>query len=293
MTTSLQPSGTAGATPAPGTKGLRDLLPRLFSGVVMIVLALAALWRGGDIFVGFWMIVALAVMWEWQRLIDAPNEILRVLTGTTVVVAGAYLTHRFALEMTMIVSLIGAGVLARLAGPGKRAWAAFGLVYATALVVAVTLLRLSLFDGLEAILFLFAVVWGTDIFAYFGGRMIGGPKLWPSISPAKTWAGFMTGIFCGALLGVAALDFVSGLESRAVLPIALLGGIAGLMAQAGDLFESAVKRHFGVKDSSHLIPGHGGFMDRLDGFIAAAVFAACVGYLRAGPASVAIGLLRW
>jgi phosphatidate cytidylyltransferase len=130
--------------------------------------------------------------------------------------------------------------------------------------------------------------------AYFGGRLIGGPKLWPRLSPSKTWAGFIVGVFSGGLLGLLCLMVSAGYENVPVGPLFLLGLLAGAVAQAGDFFESAVKRRFGVKDSSHLIPGHGGFMDRLDGFIAAAAFAGLVGWLKsAGPGFVAIGLLRW
>src|SRR5579885_2386414 len=121
--------------------------------------------------------------------------------------------------------------------------------------------------GGRAIVWLFAIVWGTDVFAYFGGRLIGGPKLWPHISPGKTWSGTLTGIFAGAILGVAAASI--GLSPPPqIIPIFFLGLVAAALSQAGDIFESSFKRRFGVKDSSRLIPGHGGFMDRLDAFIA-------------------------
>jgi phosphatidate cytidylyltransferase len=182
-----------------------------------------------------------------------------------------------------------------LAGPGKRIWAGAGLVYAASVVISVTLLRvLSRIDGVEAILWLFAVVWGTDIMAYFGGRLIGGPKLWPRLSPSKTWAGFIVGVSCGGLLGLLCVALQPAAEGTLLWPLFVLGLLAGVVAQAGDFLESGVKRRFGAKDSSHLIPGHGGFMDRLDGFIAAAAFAALVGWIKsAGPGFVAIGLLRW
>jgi phosphatidate cytidylyltransferase len=185
--------------------------------------------------------------------------------------------------------------MAWLGGPGKRIWAGGGLIYAASVVLSVTVLRvLSRIDGVEAILWLFAVVWGTDIMAYFGGRLIGGPKLWPRLSPSKTWAGFLVGVSSGGVLGVLGLALWPGAEPASYGPLFVLGVLAGVIAQAGDFFESGVKRHFGVKDSSRLIPGHGGFMDRLDGFIAAAAFAALVGWIKsAGPGFLAIGLLRW
>jgi phosphatidate cytidylyltransferase len=190
---------------------------------------------------------------------------------------------------------VGAAGLAWLGGPAKRIWAGAGLIYAASVVISVTLLRvLSRIDGMEAILWLFAVVWGTDVMAYFGGRLIGGPKLWPRLSPSKTWAGFLVGVSSGGLLGLLCVILTPGAEAAALGPLFVLGLLAGVVAQAGDFFESWIKRRFGVKDSSRLIPGHGGFMDRLDGFIAAAAFAALVGWIKsAGPGFVAIGLLRW
>jgi phosphatidate cytidylyltransferase len=127
--------------------------------------------------------------------------------------------------------------------------------------------------------------------AYFGGRLIGGPKLWPRVSPSKTWSGFLVGITSGAFLGLSALLVFA--DQVQPLPVVLLGLVTGAIAQGGDLFESSIKRHYGVKDSSHLIPGHGGAMDRLDGFITAALFAALFGTLHAGAAAAAHGLFVW
>ena len=272
---------------------MRDLLPRLISAVVMVALALGTVIRGGETFILFWLAASLAVVWEWQRLIAAPQATPRFLVGAVALVLTTVLARQMALDMAIVTLVIGCGLLAWLAGPGKRLWAASGLVYASALVVSVTLLRLSLFEGLESILFLFAVVWGTDVCAYFGGRLIGGPKLWPRVSPSKTWSGFLVGISCGALFGTVLYALISGAELKSAAIIFTVGLVCGAVSQGGDLFESSVKRHFGVKDSSHLIPGHGGFMDRLDGFIFACALAALVGFLRSGPAAAAIGLLRW
>ncbi len=278
---------------APKSGVLTDLAPRLISGVVMIALALGALWLGSDWFVLFWLIAGLAIVWEWQNLIDAPAARARVFCGGAVLVLVSVLTRQMALDLALPLLLAGCALLGWLAGPGKRVWAAAGLAYAAGLVVSLTLLRLSLFDGLESILWLFAVVWGTDIMAYLGGRLIGGPKLWPAVSPKKTWAGFLTGIFSGALLGAGVIALFQKGAGYSLLPLFALGLGAAILAQAGDFFESAVKRRFGVKDASQLIPGHGGVMDRLDGFLVAAVFAALVGALRQGPGTIAIGVLRW
>ncbi len=127
--------------------------------------------------------------------------------------------------------------------------------------------------------------------AYFGGRLIGGPKLWTRVSAGKTWSGTIVGIVSGALAGLA----VAAIRPEgpvAVVPLLLVGLAGGAAAQAGDLLESSIKRRFGVKDSSQLIPGHGGVMDRLDGFVAAAVFVAALGAVRGTP-TVAEGLFVW
>jgi phosphatidate cytidylyltransferase len=187
--------------------------------------------------------------------------------------------------------LVAAAASAALAGTGARTWAAGGLVYAGLLILAVISLRFSFPFGDRAIVWLFATVWSTDVFAYFGGRIIGGPKLWPRVSPSKTWSGTITGLAAGAALGtVVALRHLE--SPHALVPVLLLSVAAAALSQAGDAFESGIKRRFGVKDTSRLIPGHGGLMDRLDGFIAAAIFAFLIGLVRGLP-SVAGGLFYW
>jgi phosphatidate cytidylyltransferase len=168
-------------------------------------------------------------------------------------------------------------------------WLAAGVVYAVAVAAAPIVLRADGEVGLLAVVFLFAVVWTTDMAAYFGGRFIGGAKLWPAVSPNKTWSGAIAGMLgaIGAAIAVAICGAIS------LWPAAALGAIFSIASQAGDLFESHLKRRFGVKDSSHVIPGHGGVMDRLDGFIAAASVAALVGLARGGLAHPGRGMLIW
>jgi phosphatidate cytidylyltransferase len=271
---------------------MRDLAPRLASGVIMAIAAVATLWKGGDWFNLFWLCAALIIHWEWQTLIRAPAYPGRLVVGWIAIIAAAWFARKMAPDLAVLWLAFAALALAWIGGPGKRTWSGAGVIYAGALAVAVIALRISL-NGAEAIAWLFAVVWGTDVMAYFGGRGIGGPKLWPRVSPSKTWSGFLVGVSCGAAAGVLALVMTGALSKGSLLGVFITGLVAAIVSQGGDLFESSIKRHFGVKDSSHLIPGHGGFMDRLDGFIAAAVFAAIVGGLRNGPVELAIGVLRW
>jgi phosphatidate cytidylyltransferase len=133
------------------------------------------------------------------------------------------------------------------------------------------------------------VVWATDIGVYFAGRAIGGPKLWPRVSPKKTWAGAIGGFVASLLVAIG----FSTSDLGKTLPLVILAAMLSVAAQLGDLFESAIKRRFGVKDSGHIIPGHGGVMDRLDGFVAAIVLAAIFGVLRGGADGVGRALMVW
>ena len=174
--------------------------------------------------------------------------------------------------------------------PSAPAWAAGGVVYAGALLIAPAMLRSDPQWGLAALLFLFANVWATDIFAYFCGRAIGGPLLWPRVSPKKTWSGAVGGLAGGVAASVA-VAYASGVGKLGI--VGVMACVLSVLAQAGDLFESSVKRRFGAKDASHLIPGHGGLMDRLDGFIVAALAALLIGIVHQGIAAPARGLLLW
>ena len=175
---------------------------------------------------------------------------------------------------------------------GRRhfAWAFAGVPYAALLFVAPVALRADQSYGIVAILFLFAIVWTTDIAGYFAGRAIGGPKLAPWISPKKTWSGAIAGLLGSVVVVALGARYVS--EAR-VVPLIGVAVLLSVFSQAGDLGESALKRRFNVKDSSQIIPGHGGVMDRLDGFWAAAVCAAVIGFTRGGFAEPARGLLVW
>jgi phosphatidate cytidylyltransferase len=270
---------------------LADLLPRLVSSLALMALALAAWWFGGDIFVVIWLAAAIAVFCEWQRIIGGTAERGRFLTGSLFLVLVAAFTSRMDVGFAWLSLALAAALMAALAGSGRRLWAASGFLYAGCLIGSLCLLSNDTAFGPRAILWLFAIVWGTDVCAYFAGRLLGGPKIWPRISPGKTWSGTLIGIGCGAALG--AFVGVKGLpEPVSLLHVLGLSMMTAVVAQAGDMFESWMKRRFGVKDSGRLIPGHGGLMDRLDGFIAAAVFAVMIGLLHGGT-SLTSGLFNW
>jgi phosphatidate cytidylyltransferase len=267
-----------------------DLPVRALAGLAMMAVALGATFAGAAWFVALWLAAAIAIHWEWQRMIDKERLALRVAIGVFALVVTALLMLEGRVAPALALLAVAAAAVGRCAGARlvDVVEASGGMLYAGAMLIALALLRLSLNQGLSAILWLFAIVWGTDIMAYFGGRLIGGPKLWPRVSPGKTWSGLVVGVVCGAVAG---LPFA--LDAGSIAPLFELGLAGALVAQAGDLFESALKRRFGVKDSSRLIPGHGGVMDRLDGFAAASLFAAVVGVARHGLADPAAGLLRW
>jgi phosphatidate cytidylyltransferase len=264
------------------------LKPRIAAAVVMGGLALATAWVGGFIFAAFWWLAAVVVLWEWQRLVGGARLAERVaLGGLFIALAALFALHNSTLGV-VAGFVIGAGAVGWLTGRGAGTWAGVGVLYAGALVASVTLLRISPSYGLAAVLWVFAVVWGADIAAYFAGRMIGGPKLWPSVSPGKTWSGAIVGAFAGATLGL----MLSAWTNRLML-LFWLGLATAVVSELGDLFESALKRRFGVKDSSGLIPGHGGLMDRLDAFVAASVFAAVVAGFNSRSSFIAGGLFQW
>ena len=272
---------------APRRVDLSDLMPRVLSGVVLIGGAIGTVLAGGLTFTLLWWLAALAIHWEWQRLLGAGRDVGRLMAGTAAITLAVFASlsgHSAWAVPVLIAGAMATGVMGR----SLHFVSGMGVIYAGLLPVALLVLRGSNDRGLEAVLWLFAVVWGTDIMAYFGGRLIGGPKLWPRVSPSKTWSGFLVGIGSGSLAGLA----VSA-GWGAHWPLLPLGLAAGIVSQAGDLFESALKRRFGVKDSSRLIPGHGGVMDRLDGFLAAAVFGAGFGLLREGVQASAAGLMSW
>ncbi len=292
--------GTAGPSRPAKSASLRDRLtdlgPRVISALILVAGAVLSLIAGGLIFVFAWLAAALVVHLEWQRLIGGLRPFLRLGVGSLAIAAAAILAHANSINLAVLVLGLGALACAYLAAEGRRAWSGVGVLYAGSLCVALSALRLSFPFGPRAIGWLFAVVWSTDVIAYFAGRLIGGPRFAPQISPSKTWAGTICGMIGGACMGSLFLVLaaqVTRLETPApIFVLFLLGLITSAVAQGGDLFKSWTKRCFAAKDSGTLIPGHGGLMDRLDGFIAAATWVTILGALRGFP-SPAEGLFHW
>jgi len=269
-------------------RGARNLRMRVVAALVLAPIAIAIAFAGG----WWWALLvtgaAIGLYTEWLGIVGAMQGRWPALAGGAALAAAglAVAANRVGIATAAIaVGLVGA----MLGSPASRLWVGGGLVYAALALVASILVRQDPQTGFAALIFVLLVVWGTDIGGYFAGRGIGGPKLWPRVSPKKTWAGAIGGLIVSLLIALAAAALGVG-DSGTLLALAAL---LSVVSQLGDLFESAVKRNFGVKDSSHLIPGHGGLLDRLDGFVAAIVIAAVIGLVRGGAAGVGRGLLMW
>lgn len=217
----------------PGPKGVTDLPVRLASAIIMVVVVCGALWLGGWWWVGFVVMLAGMVLWEWNNLVKA--------FGVTPL--------------------------------SEVTWLFFGAAYISAAALALIQVRIN-YAPLEVLLVFMAPIVAVDVGAYFIGRAVGGRKIAPSISPSKTWAGLFGGALSASILGIGVelADFGpaarEGFSWTGILMAIAAGSLIAVLAQAGDFFESWMKRRAGVKDSSNLIPGHGGFLDRVDGFLA-------------------------
>lgn len=267
-----------------------NLTLRIVSAAVMVPLALWTAYVGGWPFAVFWAVAAIAVLWEWITLVAGPgNRLMFSACGSALAVAAMVAWRGRSLTA---VFLVGLGALAAtiFAPRERRLWITAGIGYAGVMLLAPMLLRGADRLGLIALILLFAIVWTTDIVAYFAGRAIGGPKLMPSVSPKKTWSGALAGALAATVVAVLVAN---AFESFSMAAIAVLALLLSVLSQLGDLLESWIKRRFGAKDASALIPGHGGVMDRLDGFWAAALAACLIGLLRGGLDDTARGLLVW
>lgn len=275
-----------------------NLALRAGSAAVLAPLTLLCAYLGGWLFLALCAFAAGGIFWEWTHLLAERTELRLLVPGWVGLGAAAVLIGLGDPGAAVVAAATGAIIAGAAAGlapprgapPHVGVWAAGGAAYAAAALFGPALLRRDPQWGVTALLFLFATVWATDILAFFSGRTIGGPRLWPSVSPNKTWAGAIGGLLGGLAAGVA-VAYASGVGELALAGV--MGVVLSVLAQAGDLLESAVKRQFGAKDASHLIPGHGGLMDRLDSFIVAALAALLIGMLHQGTAAPGRGLLVW
>ena len=256
---------------AAGERTPDTLFLRVVSAVVLVTVAVGATWFGAPAFDIFVALFAMAMIWEWAGMCGIR---LNSLTGWLLGLGVLFVILFAALERyegTVIAGLASMLLLAGLGGRREKRWAVAGVLYLGIPCLALVSLRQHPESGLVYVLALFVIVWANDIGGYVFGRMIGGARLAPKISPNKTWAGVVGGLGCG-IAAAAAMATVTG--GMPVVLTALLALVIGAASQAGDLFESWMKRRFEVKDSGRLIPGHGGVLDRVDGLLAAAPLAA-------------------
>ena len=277
------------AAPAAAVEqGSRNLLMRVMVALVLAPLAIAIAYAGGWLWAALVTLAAIGLYVEWLMIVGGAREKRVVASGVAALAIAGFCLASGRLDASLVVLALGLGAVALLS-PERRQWNATGFVYAAAAQLASILVRFDQTSGFAALMLVLLVVWVTDIGGYFAGRGLGGPKLWPRVSPKKTWAGAIGGFAASLAIAAGAAALGAGKTG----PLLLLGAALSVASQLGDLFESAVKRRFGVKDSSHIIPGHGGLLDRLDGFVAAVVLAAIFGVLRGGVDGVGRGLMVW
>lgn len=268
---------------------MRDLGQRIASAAALAFVVLAALWVGGLTFATMVGAIGVIVAWEWGRIVRQAGVDAVMIIQAIAVAAGVLLAAKGLAGLGFIAVVVAAIISALLAFGERGHMAALGALYAGLPAVALVWLNRGDSAGFLAVLFLLLTVWATDTGAYFAGRLIGGQRLMPSVSPNKTWSGLAGGVAAGGLVGLA---FALARPELSTGHMIIAGAMLAVVSQAGDLLESALKREYGVKDASALIPGHGGFMDRIDGLaaavIAAAIFAIAVDIQ--APARALLGL---
>lgn len=265
---------------------MSNLQIRFITAVIFGSLALWLTWLGGMAFAIFCCVIGTAVFFEWNGVTRTRQTMASQILGWLFfalfcVALVAVFCSNFIDEPSalLVFSVVGIGAVVIAAVSGRNAgWTAGGFIYATVPVAALALLRGKDPFGFGAIIFLYAVVWGTDIAAYFNGRALGGPKLAPRFSPNKTWSGAIGGAAVAVAGGCLVVYLLFNTKPGNIY-IPLLALVLSIASQVGDIGESWVKRHFSVKDSGTLLPGHGGFMDRVDGLVCAAVVLYLIGAL--------------
>jgi phosphatidate cytidylyltransferase len=272
--------GEAAPASQRGLLASREFHTRLVSAILLGAIVLSALVLGGWPFAVIWLAAGIVFAAEWIGMSAvAPRRLVLSLTAATLFGLVLCLHGDVAPGISLGVGAVGAVLVAAVArGGAGRGRALAGLASSAVIALVPTALRDDPAIGLLGPAWMFAVVWSTDVIAYFTGRTFGGPKLMPKVSPKKTWSGALGGLAAGTLAGVALVMVArdhgwSDLATTPLALVALVSAAASILSQGGDLVESALKRRYGVKDSGRSIPGHGGVMDRLDGFFAVAVLA--------------------
>jgi phosphatidate cytidylyltransferase len=244
-----------------------DFVPRLASGLAMGVVVAVCTFSGAIPFAVLVVAVTVLLSWEWGRLVHGREADLVIAVHIAAAGVAAVLAAFDKVGLGLLVLPIGA-ILATLLSLGPNSlFSALGVFYAGLPAVALIWLRSDADLGLLAVAFLICIVIASDTGGFLAGRLLGGPKLWPRVSPNKTWSGFIGALLASSVVGAL---FWLAVPDSSVVRLAVAGAMLSLVAQAGDLAESAIKRRFGAKDTSALIPGHGGVMDRVDGLLAAA-----------------------
>ncbi|WP_084587440.1 phosphatidate cytidylyltransferase [Devosia riboflavina] len=285
----MEPGAPSPKPPASQRRNWADVGPRFASAMVLIAVTATALYLGSYFFSGVVGAVYAGAYREWETMVSrAP------LTVPGMALIGLVGLSGLIFPLLGIWGLVGAIALAcavaAFMGRELFLWRAVGLVLFGVLILSAVLMRGEGVAGIWAGIFLGTVVWMTDSAAFFTGRQIGGEKLVPSISPSKTWSGALGGLALGSGAGLLVWIVLTDSPWWIGLLISLSISILG---QLGDLSESAVKRHFRIKDSGDIIPGHGGLMDRLDSLTFGIILVLIVGALHGGFGSVAEGLLYW
>jgi phosphatidate cytidylyltransferase len=266
----LVPAADRSRRRAPGD---RLFVRRVASALVLAPASIALVWLGGHAFAIFCAAFAAAMGWEWVRMSDRAAPPRAFATATGAAVGAALLAAQDAYGWTVFWIAAGAiGAYLDRRPRGRAFEALFGVVYVSASVAVLVSLRNGEAGGLIAVIYLLAVVWSADTFAYLAGTWLGGPKLLPAASPNKTWTGLIAGLAGGTAAGAGvALAFDLALTYAVVIAV-----ITALAAVCGDLLMSLAKRRFGVKDAGSLIPGHGGVLDRVDALMLAALAAGAI-----------------
>ena len=258
---------------APGFRAIRwnmDWITRPLFGIALALLALGVLSMGTVPFAFLVAAIGIPASFEWHRLVaeDKPYRLEALVTALTVALSALSLAYGRSIPLSLAIVALGvvASVILTFLRGNALVWQALGVVYLSIPSMALVALRAPA-SGIWVIISLFVIVWATDTGALICGNLIGGPRLAPVLSPSKTWAGTIGGSIIAALAFAGFIALLNG-SARAALPF---GFAFSLIAHAGDLFESFVKRRFGFKDSGALIPGHGGVLDRMDSTLATAL----------------------